>query len=184
MFLYAVRALYVLFATRELGLDAVQIGPGAGGWAGSRPSRAACWRPRGRRWSASAVDLGRLVLSGAALLLIPLATAQTAIPVLIAAQAIGGLAETIANVNQWSLRQVVTPDNLQARVTASHRFLVYGALPVGALLGGALATATDLRAALILCAAGAAFSPLLLLASPLKALREPPVGKDDAARRS
>ena len=80
----------------------------------------------------------------------------------------------MANVNQWSLRQIVTPDRLQARVTASHRFLVYGVFPIGALFGGALATVLDLRAALVLCAVGATLSPLLLLASPVKDVHVPP----------
>ena len=53
-----------------------------------------------------------------------------------------------------------------ARVTASHRFLVYGGFPLGALLGGALATVTALRAALLLCAAGCGGGTLTLETGP------------------
>jgi MFS family permease len=174
LFLYAVRAGFVLFATRELGLDAATLGAviAAGGLAavpgGLLAERAA------RRLGFGRAIWGGWLVAGASLLLIPLATRATAVPLLAAAMAIGGLAETIANVNQWSLRQIVTPDHLQARVTASHRFLVYGAFPLGALLGGLLATALDLRPALLLCAVGATLSPLLLLASPLRGLRHQP----------
>jgi MFS family permease len=95
LFLYAVRALYVLFATRELGLDAVQIGLvlAVGGIA-AVPGGLLAARVAATVGFGTAIWGGWLV-SGAALLLIPLATAQTAIPVLIAAQAIAGLAETI-----------------------------------------------------------------------------------------
>ena len=53
-------------------------------------------------------------------------------------KAFGGITDTVANIRQWSLRQVVTPDHLAGRVTAGHRFTVYGASAVGALAGGAL----------------------------------------------
>jgi hypothetical protein len=79
--------------------------------------------------------------------------------------------DTVANIHQWSLRQVVTPDHLAGRVTAGHRFAVYGA---GALAGGALGTAMGLRPALLVCAVGALLSPLLALCSPLRQLRQQP----------
>jgi hypothetical protein len=74
----------------------------------------------------------------------------------------------VANVNQWSLRQRVTPDHLQGRVTASHRFLVYGAYPIGALLGGLLVTQIGMQPALLLGALGATLCPLWLLRTPLR----------------
>jgi MFS family permease len=174
VFLYAIRAIYVLFATRELGLDAIQLGLvfAAGGVAAVPGGLLAGWAAR--RFGLGPAVWGGWLIAGMSLLLIPLASSATAIALLIAAQALGGLAETIANVNQWSLRQVVTPDDLQARVTASHRFLVYGAFPLGALLGGALASAIGMRPALLLCALGAALCPLYLLATPLRSLREIP----------
>jgi len=83
---------------------------------------------------------------------------------------LGGVASTIVNVQQWSLRQIVTPDALQGRVTASHRFLVYGAYPLGVLLGGWMGTAIGLRAALALCAVAALGAPLWALCPPLRGL--------------
>jgi MFS family permease len=172
LFLYAIRAMYVLFATRELGLDAMQLGAilAAGGLAAIPGGLLA--GPVARRLGFGAAVWGGWLVAGASFLLVPLASASSAVPLLIAAQALGGLAETIANVNQWSLRQIVTPDHLQGRVTASHRFLVYGAFPLGALLGGGLGTVLDLRQALLLCAVGATVCPLLLLVSPIRRLRE------------
>jgi predicted MFS family arabinose efflux permease len=170
LFLYGVRALYVIFATRDLGLDATQIGVTlAVGGAASIPGGFLTERVTQRIGFGAAV-CGGWLLEGASLLAIPFANGDTAMATLIAAQAMGGLAGTIANVNQWSLRQAVTPDHLQARVTASHRFLVYGAFPLGALLGGYLGSVLGVVPALYICAVGATVSPLLILVSPVHRL--------------
>jgi MFS family permease len=175
IFLYAIRATYILFATRELQLDAFQLGLilAAGGLA-AIPGGLFAGRV------ASLVGFGRSIwggwmLMGASLLLLPLATPSTAIVVLVVAQGLSGLAETIANVNQWSLRQALTPDHLQGRVTASHRFLVYGAFPIGALLGGILASHFGLRPTILACAVGLTLSPLYLLFTPLRGVHASPI---------
>ena len=49
-----------------------------------------------------------------------------------------------------SLRQTIVPSRLLGRVTATTRVFGYGALPLGAVLGGWLASATDLRAPFLL----------------------------------
>jgi predicted MFS family arabinose efflux permease len=72
------------------------------------------------------------------------------------------------------LRQSVVPDHLLARVTASHRFIVYGAAAIGALLGGALGTWLGLHTALIVCAVGALLGPIYAIFSPLRGLQEQP----------
>ena len=165
---YAVRGVYILYATRELGLDALQIGLvlAVGGLAAA-PGGLLADRIAARFGTGPAI-WGGWLLEGAALLLLPLAATLPAMPILIAAQAIAGLAGTVANVNQWSLRQRVTPDHLQGRVTASHRFLVYGAYPIGALLGGLLVTQVGMQPALLLGALGATLLPLCLLRTPLR----------------
>jgi hypothetical protein len=87
-------------------------------------------------------------------------------------KAFEGITDTVANIHQWSLRQVVTPDHLAGRVTAGHRFTVYGASALGALAGGALGGAVGLRPALLVCAIGSLLSPLPAVFSPLRRLRE------------
>ena len=177
IFLYAIRATYILFATRDLQLDAFQLGLilAAGGIA-AIPGGLFAGRV------ASLVGFGcsiwgGWILMGASLLLIPFATPSTAIVVLVVAQGLSGLAETIANVNQWSLRQALTPDHLQGRVTASHRFLVYGAFPLGALLGGFLASRVGFRPTILVCAIGLTLSPLYLLFTPLRGVHASPIAE-------
>ena len=57
-------------------------------------------------------------------------------------------------VNQISLRQAVTPEPLRGRVAATLRLGMFGAMPLGTLLGGALGTLVGLRPALWAAAAG------------------------------
>ncbi|MFD0350385.1 hypothetical protein ACFQ0M_38895 [Kitasatospora aburaviensis] len=80
----------------------------------------------------------------------------------------------VYNVAQVSFRQGVCPPGLLGRMNATMRFLVWGTLPLGALLGGAVADAAGARAALWVCAAGFLVVPLPLLLSPLRGMRELP----------
>ncbi len=57
-------------------------------------------------------------------------------------------------VNQVSLRQAVTPERLRGRVAATFRLGMFGTMPLGTLLGGALGTFVGLRPALWVAAAG------------------------------
>lgn len=170
-------ALYVLYATRELGLAPATIGlifaaGGVGAISGAMLARRAA-----DRFGVGPAIIGGWVLAAAGALLVPLAAGPTVVVVVILAlsKAFEGVTDTVANIHQWSLRQVVTPDHLAGRVTAGHRFAVYGAGAAGALAGGALGTALGLRPALFVCAVGALLSPLLAVFSPLRQLREQPV---------
>jgi MFS family permease len=170
-------ALYVLYATRELGLAPATIGlifaaGGVGAISGAMLARRAA-----DRFGVGPAIIGGWVLAAAGALLVPLAAGPTVVVVVILAlsKAFEGVTDTVANIHQWSLRQVVTPDHLAGRVTAGHRFAVYGAGAAGALAGGALGTTLGLRPALFVCAVGALLSPLPAVFSPLRQLREQPV---------
>lgn len=77
------------------------------------------------------------------------AVVATAVMVLIDSFGIG-----LHGVNQISLRQAVTPEHLRGRVAATLRLGMFGAMPLGTLLGGALGTLVGLRPALWIAAAG------------------------------
>ncbi|MGW4894820.1 MFS transporter [Kitasatospora sp. NPDC004240] len=80
----------------------------------------------------------------------------------------------VYNIAQVSFRQSVCPPDLLGRMNATMRFLVWGTLPLGALLGGALADAAGPRTALWVCAAGTLLMPVPLLFSPLRGMRDLP----------
>lgn len=173
-FLSASVALYVLYAVRELGLSAATIGVlfAVGGAFAVPGALLAPWA--GRTFGIGPSIVGGWVLSALAAFLVPLAAGSTLtiVAVLAANRALTGLTQTVANIHQWTLRQTITPDRLQGRVTASHRFLTYGAGALGALMGGALGSVLGLRTALAVCAAGALTAFAALLFTPLRHLRD------------
>ncbi|MFD9128894.1 MFS transporter [Kitasatospora sp. NPDC059571] len=69
-------------------------------------------------------------------------------------------------------RQTHTSPELLPRVMATVRFVSWGAIPVGALAAGAASTAWGTRTALLLTAVAALASPAILLASPVRRMRE------------
>lgn len=157
-------AVLLLYEVRELGLSPGvvglvltlgNVGVLVGAFAAGRAAR---------RLGVGRAIVGSAVLCGPAQLMIPLAPKAFPIPVLVAGQFLLGLGGVVYNVNQVSLRQTITPDHLLGRMNATMRFLVWGTMPLGALLGGALGGAIGLRPTLWVAGAGAmvAFVPLLL----------------------
>lgn len=171
-------ALFVLYASRDLDIAPLVLGlifaaRGIGAVPGAMLSR-----PVAERYGVGrAITIGWVILT-ASWLVVPVVQGAIAAPVLALTALIGGIAGTILNVQQWSLRQIVTPDELQGRVTASHRFLVYGAEPLGALAGGAVATLIGLRPTIAIFASLALIAPVLIARSPVRALVSQPAGVD------
>jgi MFS family permease len=97
---------------------------------------------------------------------------------------VAGMSQVIYNVAQISLRQAITPPAMQSRMNATMRFIVWGTIPIGSVLGGALATFVSVRAALILAAVASFASVVPLLASPLWSLHDMPREGEPTARAS
>ena len=131
-------AVYLVFAVRALGLrpgviglvfTVSSIGYLVGALLANRLSRR--------------FGVGPTIIIGASgsvsLLLLAVAPTSNPIPFLIAAQAISGMGVPIYNITQVSFRQAITPERIQGRMNSVMRFIVWGVMPLGALLGGALA---------------------------------------------
>lgn len=95
---------------------------------------------------------------------------------------LGGFCGVAWNVNQVSLRQAITPARMQGRMNATMRFIVWGTMPIGAILGGFLGGAIGLHNTIWVGALGGllAFVPVAL--SPVRRIvtmpeptEEPPV---------
>jgi MFS family permease len=125
-----------------------------------------------------------LIASGAVggfvLFLVPLAPPSQPIPFLIVEGVIIGFAIVLYNVTGISFFQAITPDRLLGRMNASRRFVVWGTIPLGALVGGALASAIGLRETLFVSAAGASLAFIPLLFSPLRGVRRVPETSEPA----
>jgi hypothetical protein len=78
----------------------------------------------------------------------------------------------VYNVTHISFRQRLCPPRLLGRVNASMRFMAWGTMPLGGLLGGALGSAAGVRATLLVAAIGQSVAFLWVLFSPLRSLRE------------
>jgi MFS family permease len=141
----------------------------------------------GANWAAKRFSLGCAFIGSSAIsfvnLLIPLtgAASLTTVPFLIAAMFSSALGSTIYNINQVSLRQAITPDRLQGRMNASMRFVVWGTIPVGSLMGGFLGETFGLRTTLLIGATGTALAFLWVLFSPVRHLKEQPKPVEEVA---
>lgn len=178
-------AMLILFLERSLGQNAGVIGlifaiGGAGGLTGALVARhLAAWLGHGPAiWLSTAC-------TAPFILLMPL----VARPGWILWVAAGGgymvSAGMVAyNVLQVSVRQVVTPDRLLGRMNATMRFLVWGTLPLGSLLGGIVAELLGVRTALLVAGVGACTAFLPVLLSPLRATRSLPEGSAPVADRN
>jgi MFS family permease len=166
-------AVYLVYAVRELGLRpsviglvfaVANIGYLAGALLANRLSRR--------------IGVGPTIVLGASgsvsLLLLAAAPASNPIPYLIASQAISSVGVPIYNITQVSFRQAITPERLQGRMNSVMRFVVWGVMPLGALLGGGIATWLGLRTAIWVGAIGMSLAVLPVLLSPVRTLREMP----------
>jgi MFS family permease len=128
--------------------------------------------------------VGPTIIIGAScsvsLLLMAAAPRSNPIPFLIAAQAISSMGIPIYNITQVSFRQAITPERLQGRMNSVMRFIVWGVMPLGSLLGGGIATWFNPRAAIWVGAIGMSLAVLPVLLSPVRTLREMPEPVEEA----
>ncbi|WP_423832588.1 MFS transporter [Streptomyces manipurensis] len=126
------------------------------------------------------VILLSLLVTGPFALLWPLSGHGVTGAVLFAAgSGVVSFGAVVYNVAQVSFRQGMCPPRLLGRMNATLRFLMWGTLPLGALLGGALAQSYGSRTALVWCAIGILAVPLPLLFSPLRRMRDLPAPQDE-----
>ena len=139
-----------------------------------------------RRFGLGRTIVGSMVIACLTPLLIAAPTGRGA-ATLIALGAIffvGGCAVAVSNVLVVTLRQTVTPSSMLGRMNASYRFFTYGAIPLGALLGGGVAGVIGLRATLFAGACGLVLALFWILLSPVAYLAALPAGPDESPARS
>lgn len=81
---------------------------------------------------------------------------------------------TAANVMTMTFRGNFVPAHLLGRVTAASRIFVFGTIPLGAVTSGLLASALGIRPAMWALTVLYALTPLPLLATPVRTLRDFP----------
>ena len=167
-------ALLVLYAIRELGLSESVVGLvfSAGAVGGIVGAVSAAWIAR-VLGAGRTIPLAALTFAVAAAA-VPLASLGAPVPVLLGGWFLESFAVIVYNVTQVSFRQRLCPPGLLGRMNASVRFIVYGTMPVGGLLGGVLGTWLGLVPALWTAVVLAFLAAVPVVASPLLGMRDLP----------
>ncbi|MEC4019666.1 MFS transporter [Streptomyces sp. H27-D2] len=175
LFLAGTQSVEIVFLSRTVGLSGGVIGAlvaaaSIGGVLGAMLSP----------WLARTAGTARAVLlcafcGGPFGLLIPLTSDGLGLLAFLAGEFCLTACIVAGNVVIVSFRQSYCPPGMLGRVSSSIRFLMYGTLPVGSLLGGALGGALGDRDALWVLYLGNALCALFLLRGPLRTGRALPV---------
>jgi len=168
--------LYVLFATRDLGLEPAVLGwamagVGAGGLVG-----AALAVPVTRRCGIGGTFLGAMILWGGSYLGVAFIDGPPSVAAVLLAATLAfvGTVNPIAGTSATTLRQAIVPDRLQGRVTAVAGVVAWTSISVGAIVGGIAAERIGIRATIAMSGGFPLLGFVWLLVSPVRHLRQLP----------
>ncbi len=162
----------LVFAVRDLGLSPALIGIaftiGAvgtflGAWFGARVT--------GRFGYGRVLLVTFFIGNSASVLLVLMNDEGSAMALLASVLFLMGVGTGIANVHATSLRQTVVPTALQGRVNAAYRMITWGAVPIGATLGGLIATLFSPHTAMLVGALGIPLGTIWIAFSAIPRVR-------------
>ena len=175
-------AVLLVFARRELHLSpavigiafmASNVGPLLAAFNASRISE---------RFGVGHTIVASAAIGGPVFLVVPFAPeGNAALAWLVPAFMVGGFTNVIYNVTQVSLRQAITPERIQGRMNSVMRFIVWGTIPLGSLIGGALASSIGLKQTLIVSGIGSCLACLPVVFSRVRDVREMPEPRGNLA---
>lgn len=170
------RALFVAYAVQTLSIEPALLGIILAVGSGGPLLGVLLLKPVTQRFGLGATIVGAKLVGDLGGLLTPLAGGPLPLAafMLIVAQFVGGLSGPLYSVNAISLRQALIPTNLQGRVNASNRFIVWGTIPLGSFIGGILGQLLGLRLTITIAALGIVTSFLWVYFSPVVKLKEQP----------
>ncbi|QXE38670.1 MFS transporter [Streptomyces sp. GMY02] len=171
------QSIQVVFLVQSVGLNPGTVGAliattSAGGVVGAFAARRVAQRI-GTARATLLFELGLPMLAP----LIPLTVGGAGILLFVAGGFSVSAGVVAGNIIKASFQQRYCPPDLLGRLTASTAFLNYGTIPIGALLGGVLGTALDLRMAMTIMTAGVPLAALILLFSPIRRSRDLPTSR-------
>ncbi len=176
--------LEAVLILRVLGLGPATLGLvlGVGAIGGLLGAVATPWITR-RIGEGTALSLSAVAM-GLAMFALPLAGVApgVSVPILIGGMFVGSFLVLVYNITQVTMRQRVTPPRLLGRMNASIRFVVWGVIPIGALLAGVLGTVLGVVPTMWIGAVGTVLAAGWVLFSPLTTMRVLPtelVADDD-----
>jgi predicted MFS family arabinose efflux permease len=166
-------AVYLIFAYRVLHLSPGTIGIifGAGAVGGLLGAFSASWIAR--RIGLGPTLFMTIVTGALGLVLVPFAQFGWAVPLLLASTVIASFVNPVYNINQVSLRQAITPDRVQGRMNATVRTVIWGTMPIGAFIGGAIGSSYGLMPAMYIGIAIAVLAGFWILLGPIRLRVQP-----------
>ena len=175
-------SVFPIFVYVELGLKAELVGLVMGLGSFGLLLGAAAASPLTKRFGVGPMIVASMFINGPGIIMIALMPPDPLVGgvLLLASGFVTGLSTIIYNVNQVSFRQAITPLEMQGRMNATMRFVVWGVMPVGSLAGGLLASFLPIRTTILIGALIGSTAFLWVFFSPVRSLREMPTG--EAAR--
>jgi MFS family permease len=177
LFNFAFQGLFVLFATRNLGVDPGVLGLALGAGAVGGVLGAVLAPAVGRRLGVGGAFVLTMVIFPASAILVPLAEGlpdPAILAMLFAAEFIGGFGVIVLDINGGSIIMARLPDRLRGRASGAWKMINMGVRPIGALLGGALGELIGVHDTLLIVTVAQLGGVLFLVASPVRRLRELP----------
>lgn len=177
LFNYCFAALFILYVTVNLGVEPGILGLALGAAAVGSIVGAVIAGRVGRRIGIGRAYLVGLVLFPAPLILLPFAEGQPpllVLGVLFVMEFVSGLGVMILDISAGAMLLARTPDKIRGRSAGAFRFVNMGVRPIGAILGGLLATAIGIREALFVVTIAQLGGLLWLIGSPILRLGDLP----------
>ncbi|MER7468841.1 MFS transporter [Streptomyces sp. NPDC097981] len=177
LFLVMYQTMLLVFLEREIGLQSFGIGLILSGMGcGALLGALLATRVSKRVGQGPVIWLASLVTCPLTVLM-PLARTGWSVyaaAIGLAALSLGGVVRV---VTQSSFQQALTPDRLLGRMSATSRFVSWGGIPLGGLLGGASGSVFGAAGTLWIGAAGMTLSAIPNFLSPLRTMRTLPTEK-------
>ena len=172
LFIAMEMALDIVFLVRVLqvrpGLTGVLIAVGSlGGVAGG-----ALAGPLARRIGSARIMWMAPLVIGAPSVLVPLAEPGWRVVLFPIGYGVSAFSCVLLSVAQLTYRQLVCPPELRSSMNAATRWISWGVMPAGGLLGGALGDLIGVRPSMWLAIAGTWAAGLWIFFSPLRSVRD------------
>ncbi|SNT12045.1 Predicted arabinose efflux permease, MFS family [Asanoa hainanensis] len=168
------QSVLVVFLVREVGVAPAVVGGLVAATSLGGVLGAAAGSALGRRLGTARALLATSVLTPPFGLLLPLAERGPRLALAVAGVAVLVAGISAGNVVKGSFRQTYVPHHLLGRVTVSMQLLNYGAIPLGALIGGVLGSTIGLRPTIWLSMGAAVAAGLIVLIGPIRTTRDLP----------
>ncbi len=128
--------------------------------------------PIGRRVGSARIIWLSLLVFDAPSLILPLAEPGWRAALFVLGYGVAAFACAIFGASQLAYRQSVCPPGLRGRMNAASRWVTWGTLPFGGLLGGILGSTIGIRYAILIAYAGSWAAGFLVFFSPLRYARD------------